>query len=131
MTLKTGGKMYLQEQIRGQIMSLGHNLKVIREEKSLTQKHLSDISNVSSTQISKIERGDAKNPELDTIKKLCFALGVSSDSLIFDENERDPAFEMIMLFEATQKLKPEQHETMKEVISALLMKFNAEDLMKS
>lgn len=108
------------------IMSLKNNLKRIRGERGLTQGQLAEISGVSMPQISKIERGETENPELGTIKKLCIGLAVTSDELIFDESERNPSTELKLLFEAASKLPDTKQTTLKEVISALIMKSDAE-----
>lgn len=108
------------------IMPLSTNLKRLRGDKGLTQGQLAEASGVSMPQISKIERGESENPELGTIKKLCIALSTTSDELIFDESERNPNNELKLLFEAASKLPDGKQVTIKEVISALIMKSDAE-----
>ena len=63
--------------------SLGHNLKKLRQEKSLNQKDLSDCSGVSQATISRIETGSVQ-PRSPALKNLADCLGVSIDSLMDD-----------------------------------------------
>lgn len=65
-------------------MSLGRNLKELRQKQSLNQKDLSDRSGVSQATISRIENGRVRQPGSSALKNLADALGVSTDSLMDD-----------------------------------------------
>ncbi len=65
-------------------MSLGRNLKELRQKQSLNQKDLSDRSGVSQATISRIETGRVRQPGSSALKNLADALGVSTDSLMDD-----------------------------------------------
>ncbi len=65
-------------------MSLGRNLKDLRQQQSLNQKDLSDRSGVSQATISRIETGRVRQPGSSALKNLADALGVSADSLMDD-----------------------------------------------
>ena len=65
-------------------MSLGRNLKDLRQQQSLNQKDLSDRSGVSQATISRIETGRVRQPGSSALKNLADALGVSTDSLMDD-----------------------------------------------
>ena len=65
-------------------MSLGRNLKELRQKQSLNQKDLSDRSGVSQATISRIETGRVRQPGSSALKNLADALGVSADSLMDD-----------------------------------------------
>ena len=62
-------------------MSLGHNLKKLRQEKSLNQKDLSDRSGVSQATISRIENGRVQ-PRSSALKSIADCLDVSTDDLM-------------------------------------------------
>ena len=64
-------------------MSLGRNLKELRQQQSLNQKDLSDRSGVPQATISRIETGRVQ-PRSSAVKNLADALGVSTDSLMDD-----------------------------------------------
>ena len=66
-------------------MSLGRNLKELRQKQSLNQKDLSDRSGVSQATISRIETGRVRQPGSSALKNLADALGVSADSLMDDK----------------------------------------------
>ena len=65
-------------------MSLGRNLKELRQKQSLNQKDLSDRSGVSQATISRIETGQVRQPGSSALKSLADALGVSADALMDD-----------------------------------------------
>lgn len=56
----------------------------IRKERDITQKELADLIGVSDRTISKWENGSTV-PDLETIKKLCNELGISTDSIVKSE----------------------------------------------
>lgn len=66
---------------------MGLNLKIARIKKKITQKELAEIVGVSREQIVALENGRAKNPNLDTIKKISNALEVSPLDLFFNEED--------------------------------------------
>lgn len=59
---------------------IGRKVKVARLEKGLTQQQLADSVDVSVRRLGDIERGTAKNLQLNTIVSLANALDIS-DSL--------------------------------------------------
>ena len=65
-------------------MSLGRNLKELRQKQSLNQKDLSDRSGVSQATISRIETGRVRQLGSSALKSLADTLGVSTDSLMDD-----------------------------------------------
>ena len=72
-------------------MSLGHNLKELRQQKSLNQQDLSDRSGVPQSTISRIETGRVRQPGSSALKNLADALGVSIDSLMNDNGHSTQA----------------------------------------
>ncbi len=72
--------------------NVGKKIKAIRREKNLTLKKLSWESNVSTTQISEIERG-LSSPTIGTLMKLISALG--QDTSIFFENARSKKVSLV------------------------------------
>lgn len=106
-------------------MSIGQNLKKIRNQRNLTQGQLADNAKLSLNQISRIERGSAK-PELETIKKLAIALYCSSDELIFDDHEFISSDELRILFNAVEDLSEDKKEMIQDFIEAMIMKSDVE-----
>jgi transcriptional regulator with XRE-family HTH domain len=60
---------------------LGHNLKMIRTSKNITQSELADLIGVDKSFVSNIENGKT-NPTLSTISSLAKALGISTNELL-------------------------------------------------
>ena len=60
---------------------LGERLLALREEKSLSQKAVADLLNVTRTQISDIENGKS-GTTLDRFYQLCEFYQVSADYLL-------------------------------------------------
>ncbi len=64
-------------------MSFGEKIKGLREEKSLTQKQMSEILEVSKSNISKYE-ADTVEPSIETIRRYAAFFRVSTDYLLND-----------------------------------------------
>jgi transcriptional regulator with XRE-family HTH domain len=60
---------------------VGRNVRRIRQNKSLTQEQLADISGFSQQYISGLERG-CRNPSIITLYELAVPLGVSPIDLL-------------------------------------------------
>jgi transcriptional regulator with XRE-family HTH domain len=69
-------------------MSIGKNLKRLRQSADLTQTDLARKSGVDQSMISKIERGEFENLTLDTLRSLTKALGCSVVELLPEEDKR-------------------------------------------
>ena len=62
---------------------IGHRVKVSRKEENLSQEALAEKCATTSRYLSDIENGKCK-PSLDMLAKICVALDVSIDSLLYD-----------------------------------------------
>ncbi|MCD7745723.1 MAG: helix-turn-helix domain-containing protein [Lachnospiraceae bacterium] len=62
-------------------MSIGENIRAVRQQKGLSQKKLGELCGIAEPTIRRYEAGTL-NPKLGTIEKIASALGVSSFSLI-------------------------------------------------
>ena len=80
-------------------MSLSARLITLRKQLGLSQQAMADAVGVHSNSWKKYESGQAQ-PSLDVLKKIAMALHVSTDSLLFDEQERGPNDEFRLRFEA-------------------------------
>ncbi|MBO1307733.1 helix-turn-helix transcriptional regulator [Enterococcus sp. 669A] len=70
-------------------MNFGKKLKALRESKGLGVNQLALKSGVSASNISRLEKGERKDPTLETVKKLSKALGVSIS--YFEDEATHPA----------------------------------------
>lgn len=102
-------------------MSLGENIKTLRNELGLTQKKLSNSINVDQTYISELEN-NKKTPSLDTLKKLAKVLNVRVSDLIGDtSNNLRP--ELKRLLDTTKNLDTEEIEALINLVNT----FNKDD----
>lgn len=65
-------------------VSIGTNLKALREARNLTQENLRDLSHVKQSDISKCENG--QRPSVLKLLRFAAALGVPVDALVVGEN---------------------------------------------
>lgn len=61
---------------------LGNKLRQIRKEKKLTLKTLSEMTNISQSELSKIERGEIDNPSNVFLFRLSKALDIEYNELL-------------------------------------------------
>lgn len=64
-------------------MSVGHNIRRIREEKNLTQAYVAEKAGISQAMLCQIER-ETKNPSIQVGKEIAYILGCQLDDLIAD-----------------------------------------------
>ena len=64
-------------------VKIGHRVKVSRKEESLSQEALAEKCATTSRYLSDIENGKCR-PSLDLLARICVALDVSIDSLLYD-----------------------------------------------
>ena len=109
---------YLPE---GLLMGFGERLIKLRKQRALTQQALADKASMHVVQIRRYET-DASQPSLEAIRKLATSLSVSSDALVFDEDERAPTDESLKLqFEAVALLPAEERKTIQTMIDGILL----------
>lgn len=70
-------------------MSLGKNIRRMRQDKGWSQFQLSEKTGIRVTHISKLEQGEG-DPKLSTLYKLMEALDCSPDSLLLDTSRASP-----------------------------------------
>jgi len=105
-------------------MGFAERLAARRKELGLTQQALADLAGIHMMQVHRYESGGSL-PSLDALKKLAVALRVSADHLLFDEDERAPADELKMQFEAVARLDPDERRVIQEVVESILLKHDA------
>ena len=64
-------------------VKIGHRVKVSRKGENLSQEALAEKCATTSRYLSDIENGKCK-PSLDMLARICVALDVSVDSLLYD-----------------------------------------------
>ena len=105
-------------------MSFPERVVTLRKQKGWTQQQLADEVGVRVLQIRRYESG-ASQPTLDAIRRLALALGVTTDELIFDKDERGPDEDLRLQFEAITRFTPEEKKVTKAVLESLILKHDA------
>lgn len=95
-----------------------------RKDKNLTQQELADKAGVKVLQIRRYEAGTSQ-PTLDVIKNMAIALGVTTDALIFDSEERSPDDDLRLQFEALKGFSDEEKQVAKTVLESLILQHDA------
>lgn len=86
-----------------------------RRKAGFTQDQFAELIELSTKNISAIECGHA-GISIAKLKKICTVLGVSSDSLLFGEREKN---DVQALSERLARLTPEQFRIVCDVINSL------------
>lgn len=63
-------------------------------------------------------------------RRLAIALNASIDELVFEEIERKPEGELLMLFEGVSRLDPNEQRLIKELIESVMLKHDAKRYFK-
>ncbi len=114
-------------------MPFAEKLARLRKEKGLTQEELAKRVGVGIAQMRRYEKG-ASSPTLEVIKNMAKTLGVSSDELIFDENERVSSVrildrKLLEQFEMLSKINPHDKEAVETIIEGIIIKSRLEEVM--
>ena len=105
-------------------MNFAHHLATARKHAGLTQQALADRANIHVTQIRRYEAGTS-TPTHDALRNKANGLAVTTDSLLFDPDQRGPSDDLALAFEATQHLDPHEQAMVRELIEAILLKHDA------
>ena len=97
-------------------MKLAENIKSFRKERKMTQEQLAEGIEVSPQYVSDLERG-VVGPSLATLKKICVALCVSSDQLLFSSPNSGTA---ALLAERCRELNQTQMSRLLKLIDLYL-----------
>jgi transcriptional regulator with XRE-family HTH domain len=99
-------------------------LAELRKTHGLTQQALAEVTGISVIQIHRYEAGSSQ-PTLEALRKLAKALRVSSDALVFDQDERGPDEDLKLQFEAVSQFGQDEKRAAKDVLDALILKHQA------
>lgn len=100
-------------------MNVSNRLKQLRKERGFSQYSLSKKSNVSQAFISSIEKGK-KSPTVNSLEKLCKALGVSLAEFFSKEIKAPPEY-MEPLIEEARYLKPKHINLLADLLAGFRM----------
>ena len=106
-------------------MSFPKRLVAARKDRQLTQQDLAERASISVVQLRRYEAGKAQ-PTLEAIKNLAIALSVTTDHLIFDDQERGPTDDLRLEFEAINNFSDDEKKTARDLLKGLILKHQAE-----
>ncbi len=112
------------------LMPFADRLSNLRKQRGLTQEGLADLIGLTKTQIYRYEKSNAQ-PTLDVIRRLAIALSVSSDELVFEEDERQPDDNLVLLLEGVNRLDPDEKHVIREMIEGMIVKHQTKQMVSS
>lgn len=98
-------------------IKIGANVQAAREQAGYTQERLAEILELSPNHISAIERG-VSAISLEALRKICVLFGISSDVIIFGNEEQNGDVHKIA--QQLSRIKPEYQPQVQKILSALL-----------
>lgn len=99
---------------------VGRNIKKAREKAGYTQEQLSEIIGIGPKSLSAVERGTV-GVSIETLRKLCEALSVSSDTLLFGGERQN---DIKGLAARLERLTPKQYEIARDTLYNVLKAFD-------
>ena len=106
-------------------MSFGLNLKTERSKKGYSQEELAKKVGIHPNHLSRYER-NMVSPSIDVVSKIAKEFNMSIDSLFFGKtaqsNDSINDSELLDLFKQTEKLTEKQKSTIKDLLSAFILK---------
>ncbi len=97
---------------------VGQKIKESRTARNLTQEELGELTDLTSSYVSVIERG-VKVPTLGTFIKIANALNVSADSLLVDVLNTSMKITASKLSDQIEKLPIREQKKILEVVRVL------------
>lgn len=98
-------------------MDFGARIKQLREAAGLSQNELARRAGLAQSGLSYLESG-AKGPSIDTLLRICSALGLSLSQFLGEEDNPLPP-DIRLLVREVEQLTPDQRRTLTEFIRSL------------
>lgn len=93
----------------------GLRIRSIRERQKLSREKLAELANISTQFLADIETGK-KGMTVITLKKICDALHISSDLIIYDSNNIDSSYINALI----AKVPPEKAEELQQILCMII-----------
>ena len=106
-------------------MSIAKRISALRKQKGLTQQALADAIGLHVTQIKRYEAASSQ-PSLEAVKKIAKTLRVTTDSLIFDDEELTADADLEKQFQAVAAMPTEEQTVIKQLLEGMIIKYEAE-----
>ena len=109
-------------------------LKLLREEKGLSQQDLAGRAGINKMLISKYET-ERSTPSMENLGKIARALDVTVDYMIFDNVPSNGRvefkdIELLEKFKEAENLTEEDRKTIKTIVDAIIVKRKVEGVVK-
>ncbi|EKY8786443.1 helix-turn-helix transcriptional regulator [Salmonella enterica] len=101
---------------------IGDNIRRMRESAKYSQQELADRSGISKAQISRLENGTQKNPQIQTVITIATQLGATIEEIVFGEESTATTY----LNEAIQNLPEEDRKAIKKLIKVWVLMAQSE-----
>ncbi len=111
------------------IMSFPSRFIQLRKKHGLSQQAMADAIGIHVTQIKRYEAGTSQ-PSLEIIKKIAVTFSITTDWIIFDEQERDPSDGLKLQFEAINQMSEEDQQAIKAILEGMILKHQAKKWLK-
>lgn len=98
-------------------MDIGKRIKQIRISKNMQSCELASKVGISNVYLSYIENG-IKTPTIETLKKICDAMGITLAEFFRDEDNTLP-IEYYELLESAKELSPKQLKILNQIIKLI------------
>ena len=106
-------------------MSIAARISTMRKQKGLTQQGLADALGLHVTQIKRYESGNSL-PSLEALKKISQTFRVTTDSLVFEEDELTPDVNLALQFQAIAGMPETEQSVIKQLLEGMIIKYEAE-----
>lgn len=103
-------------------MHIGDNIKRIRKTLGYSQDVLADKSGVSKSQISRIEKHEQNNPQIETVIAISTALCISIEELVFGDESQNINYLTKML----ETLKEDDQKSAKKFLKGWILACQSE-----
>ena len=110
-------------------MSVSANIRRLCKELNISQKDLAKLASLPASTISSAlkEGGDHR---ASTIKNIVIALGVSSDMVLFDDEELGLNGDLKILFREVERFEGKEREQLKDMLKMMIVHNKSKDLMR-
>lgn len=106
-------------------MTIAERIRLIRQQKNISQKELAEMAEVNLKSLSRYELGTSV-PPADVIKRVADALKVSTDALLSDETITIKDKELLKKFEVIQNMTGETKQALLKLIDLAIRDHKAQ-----
>ncbi|ECE6726404.1 MULTISPECIES: helix-turn-helix domain-containing protein [Acinetobacter] len=110
-------------------MSVGRNIKKVCDQVGITNRELARLSKIPESTINTII-ADKSDPKASNLKKIIIALGVSADTILFDETDMGTNGDLKILFREVERFEGKEREQLKDMLKMMIVHNKSKELMR-